>query len=84
MFGAPAALRIHPTLRQEHWPVPIMPWYQCYTEQERHNGTGPIVVHDGLMASIEDGQARAATFDNLYPADIRERVLAAETNPAPG
>jgi UbiD family decarboxylase len=75
--------RIHPTLRQEHWPVPILPWYQCYTEQERHSGNGPIVVHDGLMASIEDGEARAATFDNLYPQEIRERVLAAETNPTP-
>ena len=28
--------RIHPNLRQEHWPVPILPWYQCYTEDERH------------------------------------------------
>jgi 4-hydroxy-3-polyprenylbenzoate decarboxylase len=75
--------RIHPNQRQEHWPVPILPWYQCYTEQERHSGNGPIVLHDGLLASIEDGQARAATFDNLYPQEIRERVLAAETNPAP-
>jgi len=75
--------RIHPTQRQQHWPVPILPWYQCYTEQERHSGNGPIVLHDGLLASIEDGQARAATFDNLYPQEIRERVLAAETNPAP-
>jgi UbiD family decarboxylase len=75
--------RIHPTQRQEHWPVPILPWYQCYTEQERHSGNGPIVLHDGLLASIEDGQARAATFDNLYPQEIRERVLAAESNPTP-
>jgi len=36
-----------------------------------------------LLASFEDGQARAATFDNLYAQEIRERVLAAETNPAP-
>ncbi len=70
--------RIHPSLRQEHWPVPILPWYQCYTEEERHSGHGPIVVHDGLLPSIADGRARPATFDTLYPAEIRERVLAAE------
>jgi len=38
------------------------------------------VMHDGLLASIEDGQVRAATFDDLYPAEIRERVIAAESN----
>jgi UbiD family decarboxylase len=75
--------RIHPNQRQQHWPVPILPWYQCYTEEERHSGNGPIVLHDGLLASIEDGQARAATFDNLYPQEIRDRVLAAETDPVP-
>ena len=68
--------RIHPQLRQEHWPVPILPWYQCYTEEERHGGQGPIVVHDGLVPSLEDGHARPATFDSLYPAEIRERVAA--------
>ena len=41
---------------------------------------GPIVVHDGLLTTLEDGEARPATFDNLYPADIRERVLAAESH----
>ena len=70
--------RIHPNLRQEHWPVPILPWYQCYSEEDRHGGRGPIVVHDGLLDSIEDGHALPATFDNLYPPEIRERVLAAE------
>jgi 4-hydroxy-3-polyprenylbenzoate decarboxylase len=72
--------RIHPQLRQEHWPVPILPWYQCYTEEERHAGRGPIVVHDGLLAALEDGEARPATFDSLYPAELRERVLAAESH----
>jgi UbiD family decarboxylase len=71
--------RIHPQLRQEHWPVPILPWYQCYTEEERHAGRGPIVVHDGLLTALEDGEARPATFDSLYPAELRERVLAAES-----
>lgn len=66
--------RIHPNLRQEHWPVPILPWYQCYTEEERHAGQGPIVLHDGLLTSIEDGSARPATFEALYPPEIRERV----------
>jgi hypothetical protein len=32
-----------------HWPVPILPWYLCYTEQERHNAQGAIVLHDGLL-----------------------------------
>jgi 4-hydroxy-3-polyprenylbenzoate decarboxylase len=71
--------RIHPQLRQEHWPVPILPWYQCYTEEERHGGRGPIVVHDGLLTALEDGEARPATFDSLYPAELRARVLAAES-----
>lgn len=74
--------RIHPNLRQQHWPVPILPWYQCYTEEERHSGRGPIVVHDGLLPPVGDGQARAATFDNLYPPDIRDRVLAHESRSA--
>src|SRR6201993_3702135 len=72
--------RIHPNLRQQHWPVPILPWYQCYTEEEKHAGRGPIVVHDGLLEAIEDGEARPATFDSLYPAELRQRVLAAESS----
>jgi UbiD family decarboxylase len=70
--------RIHPNGRQQHWPVPILPWYQCYTEAERHRGQGPIVVHDGLLPALEEGRARPATFETLYPPEIRERVLAAE------
>jgi UbiD family decarboxylase len=75
--------RIHPNLRQEHWPVPILPWYQCYTEEERHAGRGPIVIHDGLLATLEDGEARPATFDSLYPAELRQRILTAESSPIP-
>jgi hypothetical protein len=56
-----------------------LPWYQCYTEEERHAGRGPIVVHDGLLTALEDGEARPATFDSLYPAELRERVIAAES-----
>jgi hypothetical protein len=74
--------RIHPNLRQHHWPVPILPRYQCYADEERHSGRGPIVLNDGLLASLENGQARPATFDNLYPPEIRERVLATEPRPA--
>ncbi|HEY1441305.1 MAG TPA: UbiD family decarboxylase [Mycobacterium sp.] len=73
--------RIHPNLRQQHWQVPILPWYQCYTEHERHSGRGPIVVHDGLLPPIGDGRAHPATFDTLYPPAIRQRVLAAESAP---
>ena len=75
--------RIHPNLRQEHWPVQILPWYQCYTEEERHIGRGPIVVHDGLLPPAGDGRAHPATFDTLYPPNIRERVLAAESRSTP-
>jgi UbiD family decarboxylase len=75
--------RIHPNLRQQHWQVPILPWYQCYTEEERHSGRGPIVVHDGLLPPVEDPPVRSATFDNLYPREIRERVLAAESSTTP-
>ena len=71
--------RIHPTGRQQHWEVPILPWYQCYTEEERHSGSGPIVIHDGLLPPVGDGRAHPATFDNLYPAEIRQRVIAAES-----
>jgi 3-polyprenyl-4-hydroxybenzoate decarboxylase len=71
--------RIHPNLRQEHWDVPILPWYQSYTEQERHSGRGPIVIHDGLLTALEDGEARPATFDSLYPTELRQRILAAES-----
>jgi UbiD family decarboxylase len=73
--------RIHPHLRQEQWQVPILPWYQCYSEEERHSGRGPIVVHDGLLSPVGDERPRPATFDSLYPPEIRERVLAAENNP---
>ena len=75
--------RIHPHRRQEQWLVAILPWYQCYTEQERHGGQGPIVVHDGLLPPVGDGRARPATFDNLYPQGIRDRVLAAESSTTP-
>jgi phenylpyruvate tautomerase PptA (4-oxalocrotonate tautomerase family) len=43
------------------------------------NRRGPIVVHNGLLTNLEDGEARPATFDSLYPAELRERVLAAES-----
>ncbi len=75
--------RIHPNFRQEHWPVEILPWYQCYTEGERHSGHGSIVVHDGLLPPVGDGRAVPATFENLYPPEIRERVLAAESATPP-
>jgi UbiD family decarboxylase len=76
--------RIHPNLRQEQWPVTILPWYPCYTEQERHNARGSIVVHDGLLPPPATEPARAATFDNLYPPEIRARVIAAESKAAGG
>ena len=75
--------RIHPNLRQEQWPVTILPWYPCYTAQERHNARGSIVVHDGLLPPPAIERARAATFDNLYPPEIRARVIAAESRSAP-
>ncbi|CAE6816760.1 UbiD-like decarboxylase [Paraburkholderia aspalathi] len=70
--------RVHPNLRKEQWQVEILPWYLCYTEEERHSGHGSIVVHDGLLPPMTSASPRHATFDTLYPAEIRERVLAAE------
>ena len=66
-----------------HWPVEILPWYQCYTEEERHSGHGSIVVHDGLLPPVGDERAVPATFENLYPPEIRERVLAAQSATPP-
>ncbi|BBX63615.1 UbiD-like decarboxylase [Mycobacterium saskatchewanense] len=75
--------RIHPHRRQEVWPVTILPWYQCYSDEERHSGRGPIVVHDGLLPAEGDGRPRPATFATLYPPEIRERVVAAQTSLKP-
>jgi hypothetical protein len=71
--------RIHPNLRHEEWPGTILPWYLCYTEKERHSAQGAVVVHDGLLPRIDDARVRPATFDNLYSADLRARVVAAES-----
>jgi UbiD family decarboxylase len=71
--------RVHPTLRQESWEVTILPWYLCYTDQERHAARGSIVVHDGLLPAMEDARVRPATFDNLYPSEMRARIVAAES-----
>jgi hypothetical protein len=59
--------RIHPNLRQQHWPVPILPWYQCCADEERHSGRGPIVLNDGLLASLENGQARPTRDPRTRP-----------------
>ena len=69
--------RIHPNLRHEAWPVTILPWYLCYTEEERHHAKGSIVIHDGLLPPVEDERVRPATFDNLYSSELRAKVLAA-------
>ena len=71
--------RVHPVDRQEHWDGPIMPWYECYLEDERHRGRGATAVHDGLL-SASGRRVPPATFDAVYPADVRSRVLAAERN----
>ena len=62
--------RVHPSLRQEQWPVEILPWYVCYTEEERHSARGAIVVHDGLLPASHSKTVRPATFDSLYPEHI--------------
>ena len=71
--------RVHPNLRQESWEVTILPWYLCYSEHERHTAKGSIVVHDCLLPPIDDPHVQPATFDNLYPADLRARILASES-----
>lgn len=73
------ATRVHPYLRQEQWHGPIMPWYPCYQEEELHNGWGAVVVHDGLLPPVGGGRVPPATFDGVFPAELRAKVLAAET-----
>jgi 3-polyprenyl-4-hydroxybenzoate decarboxylase len=73
--------RTHPNLRQENWPGKILPWYLCYSEEERHHGQGSTVIHDCLLPPIEDEHVRPATFDNLYSAALRSRVVAAASRP---
>jgi hypothetical protein len=71
--------RIHPNHRWEEWNCPILPWYMCYTEAERHSGKGAIVVHDGLLPAPDKEHMRQATFESLYPADLRARIVKAES-----
>jgi UbiD family decarboxylase len=71
--------RIHPNFRQEQWPVTILPWYPCYSEEERHSARGSIALHDGLLPPMATERARPATFDSLYPGELKTRVIAAES-----
>jgi 4-hydroxy-3-polyprenylbenzoate decarboxylase len=70
--------RVHPSRRQESWEVQILPWYRCYTDQERRSGRGSIVVHDGLLPAPEDPLVRPATFDSLYSSELQARIIAGE------
>jgi UbiD family decarboxylase len=70
--------RVHPVKRQESFEGRIMPWYPCYLEEELHAGQGAIVVHDALLPAFGAGRAPQAKFDEVYPAELRERILAAE------
>ncbi|MGW5253394.1 UbiD family decarboxylase [Streptomyces sp. NPDC004012] len=73
------ATRVHPSLRQEQWHGPIMPWYPCFLEEELHNGWGAIVVHDALLPAVGSGRVPPATFEGVFPAELRAKVLAAES-----
>jgi len=55
--------RIHPNLRQEHWPVPILPWYQCYTEE---SGT-PDAGRSSSTTGCSHPRRRRST-----PGDLRQ------------
>lgn len=70
--------RVHPAKRQESFEGNIMPWYQCYLEEELHAGHGVTVVHDGLLPAFGAGRAPQAKFDEVFPAELRARILAAE------
>lgn len=70
--------RVHPYLRQEQWYGPIMPWYPCFLEEELHSGWGAVVVHDALLPAVGSGRVPQASFDGVFPADLRARVLADE------
>ncbi|MFI9781616.1 UbiD family decarboxylase [Streptomyces sp. NPDC051956] len=76
------ATRVHPSLRQEQWHGKIMPWYPCFTEEELHSGWGAVVVHDGLLPAEGHGRAPSATFEGVFPAELRAKVLAAEAESA--
>lgn len=64
---------MHPNLRQEHWPVTILPWYPCYTEHERHSAQGSIVVHDGLLPSKAGTRAPQHLIIFIRPRSERVR-----------
>lgn len=74
--------RVHPFKRQESFEGPIMPWFPCYLEEERHAGHGATVIHDALLPSLGAGRVPPAAFDTMYPADLRARVLDAEDTPS--
>ncbi|MFE4628376.1 UbiD family decarboxylase [Streptomyces mirabilis] len=75
--------RIHPTERREVWPGPILPLVASYTDEERAQGRGPVVVHDGLQPPVGGGRQSQSSFAQAYPPHIRERVLAAYERSAP-
>ncbi|WP_405834264.1 hypothetical protein [Streptomyces sp. NBC_01176] len=61
-----------------------MSWYPCFTEEELYNGWGAVVVHDGLRPAEGNGRAPSATFEGVFRAELRAKVLAAEAEPADG
>jgi len=70
------ATRTHPTKRQEALPGFILSLLACFTDEERHAAYGSIVVHDALQPAPGHGRLAHLSFDQAYPADIRQRVLA--------
>lgn len=70
--------RCHPTRDQttieERRCSPISP---AYSGQERETWTGPLVIHDCLLA-LGAERPYAASFEGVYPEDVRQRVLDAE------
>lgn len=70
------ATRVHPTRRQVRFDdVRVLRLAHCYEEDEYVAGTGPKIVHDTLQPPVGERDLHAS-FDQGYPADVRERVLA--------
>ncbi|ODU06029.1 MAG: ubiquinone biosynthesis protein UbiD [Pseudonocardia sp. SCN 72-86] len=69
------ATRVHPTRRRVEFDERVLRLIHCYEEDEYVAGRGPKLVYDTLQPPMGERDLHAS-FDQGYPADVRERVLA--------
>jgi 4-hydroxy-3-polyprenylbenzoate decarboxylase len=79
-LGWALATRVHPTKRHLVTEEPILPLLACYTPEERFpkgggTPTGPKVTYDALLLPEGEGRERRASFQFLYPENIKQRVI---------